>query len=205
MKSRQLKFEEVPGCVLVGVDPGPVHSAIVCISYQNRAATLLAAKYPANRVLAQLTDFWTCVELPALPSDRPTFLCYESCANKGVVAGAETYETAAIGGEIRRALRPFVDGTYVFNPSDWRYHLTGQGNAKTALIYAECCRFFQPSGGGSDPYRGTKGKPGPLADLYKAGAGGNMEHMKDALGVALALTRVRFRAAQDPEYFRRPW
>jgi hypothetical protein len=190
--------------VLIGIDPGPAHSAICTVQLSKETVSVLQAGYPSNQELSNrhaLTG-----RVPKIPQRLTTFLCYETCGAQGAFVGESTFETAAMGGELRRMYRPFVDGTYAFRPSDWRYLLCGQGNARTPMIYAECCKALgRPTGGGSDPYRGTKDRPGPLAGLYEAGKGGNMEHMKDALGVALALTRCLYRTGADPEKYRRSW
>ena len=195
-----LEAAELDGPIfLIGCDPGPVCSAICLVSVVRGRALLLMAEYTCNK------DLGNCVQPPA-KRDDPVFLCYEACGAQGAFVGESTFETAAMGGEIRRMFRPFVDGTYAFSPADWRYLLCGQGNARTPLIYAECCKALGPgTGGGADPYRGTKSKPGQLAGLYAAGKGGNVEHLKDALGTALALTRCAFRTGESPEKFRRPW
>jgi len=133
------------------------------------------------------------------------YLALEKCGAQFKCVGESVFETAAMGGEIRRAFRPFVTATYVFKSSEWRYLLCGQGNAKTPMIYAELCALFEPTGGGKEPYKGNKAQPGPLWDLHEAGRGGNMEHLKDALGCALALTRCVFRTGEGPEKYRRPW
>ena len=201
-----MTFEEarkVGPVYVVGCDPGPVCSAVVAVDLRSGEAKLAAAVYADNKDIAE-----GCLEddfLPALVRDQRIFLAYESCGAQGKFVGESTFETAAMGGEIRRAFRPYVAGAYVFRPSDWRYMLCGKGNARTPEIYAEFARWFAPYGGGSDKLRGNKTNPGPLALLHQAGAGGNMEHMKDALGVALALDRVRYRSGRDPEEFRRPW
>jgi hypothetical protein len=136
----------------------------------------------------------------------PRYLAYEKCGTQwGKCVGEEVFETATMGGEIRRAFRPLVKETYVFRSSDWRNLLCGRGNAPTPVVYAEICALFEPTGEGADPYKGTLKKPGPLWDLHLAGKGGNVEHLKDALGCALALTRCEFRTGEGPEKYRRQW
>lgn len=203
---------------IIGCDPGPVCSAIVLVRRTpdgegGFVTDIKKANYLENRLLASRVPW-----VQASPDDGglstsdgwPTFLAYEKCGarflggGKSAMIGESTFETAAMGGEIRRAFRPFVSGVYALVSSDWRHALTGRGNAKTPLVYHEIChRFFEPAGGGSDPYKGTSKEPGPLWGLHEAGKGGNMEHLKDALGCALGLTLVRFRSGKDPEMYRR--
>lgn len=199
-----------PEVVLYGCDPGPESCAFVelvlTLLKPNREerAFVRNAVYLDNKDIAEgaLHDWF--FNKP-LVSALPRFLAYEKVGMQGKFCGESTFETATMGGEIRRAFRPHVCGTYAFRSSEWRHPLTGVGNAKTPLVYAECCSFFEPSGGGADRYKGTKAAPGPLWGLHSAGAGGNVEHLKDAMGVALGLTRVRFRSGKDPELYRRPW
>jgi hypothetical protein len=185
---------------VIGCDPGPESSAFVAIEVSGQKTALVAAEYASN------TGTCTTHEVflgGTRVFDRPTFLAYEVVGAQGRFCGESTFETAAMGGEIRGRLRPVVDGIYRFIPSVWRHALTGQGNARAPLVYHEICKFFQPTGGGADPYKGTSKAPGSLWSFHKAGIGGKVEHLKDALGVALALGQVRFRSNQDPEQYRR--
>ena len=207
-----LTFEEsrkTHSVSVLGVDPGPVSSAFVLVGEQVGARgpalpEITGAWYVPNQESSSYS--WVLDEvLSRLPGTDILFLAYESVGAQGKFCGESTFETAAMGGEIRRAFRPFVAGTYKFVSSDWRHALTGAGNARTPLVYHEICKFFAPTGGGADPYKGTEKQPGPLWPLAVAGKGGNVEHLKDALGVALALSRVRFRSGKDPEEYRRPY
>jgi hypothetical protein len=193
---------------LIGVDPGPVSSAYcAAILFEGEVALTDAAYLPNSALVPQISP--TRLErlaAAAWPGKQgQCFLCYETCGAQGKFVGESTFETAAVGGEIRHWFRSHVSGTYAFKPSEWRYLLCGQGNAGTPLIYAEECAMFKPTGAGGDPYKGSLSQPGPLRGLHIAGQGGNMPHMKDALGVALALTRAQFRTGADPEKWRRPW
>jgi len=164
---------------------------------------IVKAAYVSNDVMGR-PDFAE-MFITAVPSPAAMFLAYEKLGNQGKTPGDATFETAAAGGEIRRAFRPYVEATYALRSSEWRHPLTGIGGAKTPLVYQEICRFFRPEGGGSDPYKGIAKKPGPLWDFHKAGAGGKVEHLKDAMGVALGLSQVRFRSGRDPEIYRLPY
>lgn len=193
---------------LIGVDPGPVSSAYCALVLESGEARLVDAAYLSNQELASIeypSRLFRLAVAVRIPPCEHYFLCYETCGAQGKFVGESTFETAAVGGEIRHWFRPYVSGTYAFKPSEWRYLLCGQGNAGTPLIYAEECALFKPIGAGGDPYKGTESQPGPLRGLHEAGKGGNMPHMKDALGVALALTRAQFRTGSDPEKWRRPW
>ena len=186
---------------IIGCDPGPEASALVLVRVGPKEAELRGALYLPNARLTEGVEVWDRLGCPA----GPVFLAYEKVGLQGKYCGDSTFETAAMGGEIRRLFRPFTSGCYAMVSSDWRYALTGQGNARTPMVYAAACQFFPATGAGSDPCKGTKAAPGPLWELHQAGAGGKVEHLKDALGVALGLTRVRYRAARDPEEYRRPF
>lgn len=203
------KARESYAVSVLGVDPGPVSSALVLVR-DPRAGTgpyppeIRGAWYVPNQEFGVGFGAIESV-IRSIPGTDVMFLAYESVGAQGKFCGETTFETAAMGGEIRRAFRPFVAGTYKFVSSDWRHALTGAGNARTPLVYHEICKFFAPTGGGADPYKGTEKQPGPLWPLAVAGKGGNVEHLKDALGVALALGKVRFRSGRDPEDYRRPY
>jgi len=187
---------------IIGCDPGPESSALVgIVTHPSGAVSLHWAYYTDNAILAASPSWFACV---GHSKDR-TFLCYETCGAQGAFVGASTFETAAMGGEIRRAFRPLVAATYAFRPSEWRYALVGKGNAKAPEIYAAICESFNPTGGGKDPYKGTTAKPGPLWALHEAGKGGHCEHLKDAIGVALAVLKVRFRSGEAPEKYMRSY
>lgn len=192
-------------CTVVGCDPGPEFSALAVITCRGGDYEFLGAEYVNNRDLTSPSfciHFWDRAGAGAV---RPVFFAYEKCGAQGKTPGESTFETAAMSGEIRRAFRNHVTATYAMRSSDWRHAIAGAGNAKTGLVYVEICALFPGTGGGSDPWRGVKNKPGPLWALHEAGRGGNMDHVKDALGVAMGLTRVRFRSNKDPEIYRRPW
>jgi hypothetical protein len=197
-----LHYMEIFGC-----DPGPEHSALVRICVGKRkdgrlGATLAYAAYPRNRDLAVELAKNVAPGLRFSPLGS-VFLAIEKCGQQGCSPGEDVFETASMYGEIRQLFRPLP--TYAFRSSEWRHALTGIGNAGTPMVYEEATKFFEPIGGGSDPYKGVTSKPGPLWALHQAGKGGNVEHLKDALGVALGLTRIRFRSGVDPEAYRREW
>jgi hypothetical protein len=202
-----MTFEEArkgEKCFVIGCDPGPFNSAFALLRFMGDRVDIKSSAYLPNSVVATPVEQWPFMRGMLCPNGEgwPLFLAYERVGFQGKCPGDATFETAAAGGEIRRAFRPFVEGTYAMRSSEWRHPLTGIGNAKTALVYQEICRFFEPTGAGSDPYKGTSKGPGPLWAFHQAGAGGNMDHLKDAAGVALGLSRVRFRSGADPEKFR---
>ena len=188
-------------CMIIGCDPGPTSSALTWIRMTDGRPFHMGSIYADNKDLAD----GDMPEMIAGDRDVAIFLAYEKCGAQFKCVGEPVFETATMGGEIRRAFRPFVKATYAFKPSEWRYLLCGQGNAKTPLIYSEICALFEPTGGGADPYKGLKDTPGPLWSFHEAGKGGVCEHLKDALGCALALTRCVFRTGEGPEKYRRQW
>lgn len=212
MPLHRQSFEECRGAgpvYVAGCDTGPGSCAFATVLMRPRAEPeVVNAYYVANADLARSPELWRSRLVGSLRGRAdgiPLFFCYEHCGCQGVVVGNDVIETAMMCGEVRRLYRPHVRATYAFSPSDWRYMLCGWGAAKTKAIYADLCNLFPKTGGGADPCKGTKAEPGPLWDFHKAGAGGNMEHMKDSLGVAMALDRVRYRTGGSPERFRRVW
>jgi hypothetical protein len=189
-----------------GCDPGPEHSALVHTSIVRdvmgrKRAHLVGAWYPENKDLAGLMK--EVLHPGSMWRRSYAFLAIEKCGQQGCSPGESVFETAAMYGEIRQLFRPIP--TYALRSSEWRHALTGVGNANTPAVYEAVKQFFDPTGRGADAYKGTKAKPGPLWGLHEAGKGGNVEHLKDALGAALGLTMIRFRSGVDPEAYRREW
>jgi len=190
---------------ILGCDPGPTHTAAVYVflvcddDNQYKVAEVIGTYFPNERV-DDLQRFFHSRE-----SIYQLFLAVEICGAQFKMVGASVFDTAAMGGVVRHLCRPNVDGIYCMRSSEWRHALTGQGNARAPIVYDEIKRFFAPTGGGNDPYKGIAAKPGPLWQMFEAGKGGNAEHLKDALGCALGLTMVNFRSGQSPEQYRRTW
>ena len=157
----------------LGCDPGPTHCAFVLarVPFMHiplPTAEVIGAWYGPNKMIG--------LDLPGhvgfAGAVRNTHIfAYESCGSQGSVPGETTFETAAMGGEVRAMMRPRVNATYMFSPDRWRYMLCGRGNANDRAIAEGLRALFPATGGGADPYTGTKAKPGPLWALRVAGAG----------------------------------
>lgn len=188
---------------IIGVDPGPENTAAVRVLlvpqdgqyYVNQ----IEAVYFPNTKMSESLYPWLAHSI------NPQFLAVEICGTQFKTVGESVFETAAMGGAVRYYAGLSTNGTYCLRSSEWRHALTGAGNSRSPVVYEELKRFFVPSGGGSDPYKGIRAMPGPLWAFHEAGKGGNVEHLKDALGVALGLTMVEFRSGKSPELFRREW
>lgn len=187
---------------IMGCDPGPTHSALALITaYEGDILLLAGAWYKPNEELASIVPEFAGPHETA--GDGPLKLfAYERCGLMGRFVGQSVFETAAMGGELRRAYRPLATQSFALRPSDWKLALTGVGNSKTPAVYEAICREFEPTGGGSDPYRGTKKQPGPLWGLYEAGAGGKVTHMKDALGIAISVLKMEDQTGKSIGEFR---
>lgn len=196
-------------CFIIGCDPGPTHTALAVLRFMKDPhpipLALTGAWYTPNEALEADPESWPVFDGRLRSDDTeegwPTFLALEKCGAQGKFCGESVFETAAVGGEIRRALRPYVSGIYTMVSADWRHALTGQRNAGTPMIYHEICHQFEPTGGGSDPYKGLRANPGPLWKLADAGKDSG-PHVKDAIGAAIGLTMVRSRKGKDPEAYR---
>ena len=178
------RFRTAPVSI-IGVDPGPTHCAIVkiCTSPDSWFRLEYAYYLPIEYLETKFNVL----------ADSNTIFAYESCACQGNIVGASVFDTASNGGSLRcRALQQGVlrDNIYRFTPSDWRYIIAGSGSAQTSVIYAHIARRFEPKGGGFDVMRGTVAMPGPLRQIYEGINKGCAEHLKDALGVAIAVTCV---------------
>lgn len=189
---------------IIGVDPGPAHTAavsvfLVCEEGKYKVAELKCTYFENARVDAAIS------QLISVHGAYPHFLAVEICGAQFKMVGATVFDTAAMGGVVRHCVRNYVDGIYCLRSSEWRHALTGMGNGRAPIVYEMIKGFFEPTGGGGDPYKGISAKPGPLWPLFEAGRGGNAEHLKDALGCALGLTMVNFRSGQSPEQYRREW
>lgn len=207
------------GAVLdfVGCDPGPDHSAFVRVRVnpETDTAEIISAEYIPN-----LDPRWTrgntkrrdlSADIPGHPAEGPPcgLFVYESCSNYGRIVGVSVFQTAAAGGELRGAYRGFVP-VYGLPSPEWRRALTGFQNANDSMVRRRLTDFFTPFGGGADPYKGTKSAPGPWAALAKAGAKipgdprskSSVQHLLDAMGVAVGLYKMRVTTRRDPEMFR---
>lgn len=187
--------------MIIGVDPGPVSSAYVAVRVRPDKAVVWCAYLPNKHCGSSIVPVFL-RDMPPAPGEI-RWLSYERCGAQHCYVGSSVFETSEMAGAIREAFHGHVAGVYAMRPSEWRYALCGRGNARAPEIYAQCCELFPlPTNKAADPYRGLKNDRGPFAPLYDAGAGGNVEHLKDALGAALALTRVGFRTGGDPEMYR---
>ena len=102
----------------LGCDPGPTHCAFVLarVPFMHiplPTAEVIGAWYVPNKMIG--------LDLPGhvgfAGAVRNTHIfAYESCGSQGSVPGETTFETAAMGGEVRAMMRPRVNATYMFSP-----------------------------------------------------------------------------------------
>ena len=83
----------------------------------------------------------------------------------GASVGFSVTDTAAMTGDLRCSFRPYVEGIYALGSSDWRHAITGRGNAPDAMTREFLTSYFEPFGGGKDPYKGITKQPGSLGGL----------------------------------------
>lgn len=161
--------------VVIGIDPGPATSGLVIwtrdwvgrpIAAWERAIELDSAV----RRVRQMAEIYPRIEI---------LVAIEWLTSYGAIVGETTFETAAVVGELRRACKDLgIDYVLPTRPQV-ALMLCQTTRAKDTHLTAAAKEFFNPYGGGSDPYKGVKAKRGPLY-----GCGG--PHAWSALHVACA-------------------
>ena len=201
--------------VIISADPGPINSALTLLwTKPGGKLELDDAWYLPNEKWGDAKFFYAWLEeqklVNGIREDGYFYFVYEAVVTSyNSVIGASVMDTAAMAGELRHAFRPYVDGIYGMPSSAWRHALTRAGNAPAKHVKLGLHEFFEPTGGGSDPYKGNTAQPGPWDPIYQAGKpvnkGGkpNYEHLIDAMGVGVGICRTRFMSNTDPEKFRR--
>ena len=151
--------------MILAIDPGPTHSALVFYDSEKREV-ITHAKLDNYEVLGQLGD--TADWIP-----RPERCVIEMIASYGMAVGAEVFETCVWIGRFaerwnaahRWSHAPAAD--LMFRRSV-KLHLCGQARAKDANIRTALLDMF----GGKEKAKGTKKDPGPLfgvrADEWQA-------------------------------------
>ena len=114
---------------------------------------------------------------------RPTVFAYEMIGHygKGMPAGKSVFETCIWIGRFEKAWNS-EDTFYRILNTTIRATLCGTVRAKEANIHLASKEKFPATGGGKDPYKGTKGQPGPLF--------GMSGHIFSALAVGLTWKEV---------------
>jgi len=192
---------------IIACDPGPESSAFIAIRIDTRTdkVCIIDAAYLHNNEEGGGNRF-----APFLGLYLPEIVfAYETCTNYGRVIGATVFDTASMGGEIRSWYRGMTSVYAVPSPA-WKHALTGFRNANDKMVRACLHEYFNPTGGGADPYKGVRSQPGPWAPIVNAGkkrpedakGKSNVQHLVDALGVAIGLYQMRETTKRNSEMFR---
>ncbi len=194
--------------LVIGCDPGPKYSAVVSVRFEaDKKCIIDKALYLSNEEWADgvsIKEFITA----AYAESIAVFVYERIKSTYGASVGFSVTDTAAMTGDLRCSFRPYVEGIYAMGSSDWRHAITGRGNAPDAMTREFLASYFEPFGGGKDPYKGVTKQPGPWWPLVEAGApkakgeSGNFGHLLDAVGTAIGITRSQFMSNKDPEEFR---
>jgi hypothetical protein len=177
--------------ICLGIDPGQKSSGVVVLDWGNRQVLMADNQYPNERLLNTLKKH-NLFRGPG-SGDIVLFSCIDMVSIEKVVTygrsvGQETMDTAWWGGKFHTAAewavgrveaisRPTVKmmlyGSLVYKDA------TSRKGVDTKLLKSCAKSYFEPTGGGNDPYRGTVKCKGPLFCVRGV-------HAWDALFVALS-------------------
>jgi|DEB0MinimDraft_10_1074344.scaffolds.fasta_scaffold68444_2 Holliday junction resolvasome RuvABC endonuclease subunit len=151
---------------IIGIDPGPKQSAIAVISRIASEYTLHDWDYDKNEEVARFIRNYS--------SER---LVIENVSHYGRGVGQSVFDTCFAVGYFYAVGEPSFDIDLIKKP-EVGHIITGSRRATKSQVQRAIKERFKPTGGGSDPYKGIKSKPGPLY--------GTSNHILDAIGVAIA-------------------
>ena len=86
----------------------------------------------------------------------------EMITSYGMPVGKSTFDTLILIGEIKGYCKASHIDFHLIARREVKQHLCGSTRAKDKNISQAIKDRFLPTGGGSDKYKGTKSKPGPL-------------------------------------------
>ena len=127
--------------VILGIDPGPTHSA--CVVLEDGAIRFADSEIDNEEVIAMLRG--------GLFKPAPDLIAVEMIACYGLIVGAETFETCVMIGRIQeRSPRPIFRKVY---RKDIKMHLCGTMRSKDKDIRKALLKLHGEAG--------TKKNPGP--------------------------------------------
>lgn len=146
--------------LVLGVDPGTTHSALVI--YDPDISQVLVSQHTTNEELVESLKgldfvFWWDPEIRPNPKRREGTLVLESVESFGMPVGRTTFETVFWSGRFFQAWGPGVSRRVTRR--EVKLHLCGQARAKDANIRQALIDRFGP---GKEQAVGTKKAPGPL-------------------------------------------
>jgi len=151
---------------VIGIDPGPTQSAIAVIQRQDGEYSLQDFDYDTNAEIARFIRNYS--------ADR---LIIENVSHYGRGVGQSVFDTCFAVGYFYAVAEPYFFVELIKKP-DVGHVITGSRRATKSQVQQAIKERFNPTGGGSDPYKGIKSNQGPLY--------GTSNHILDAIGVAIA-------------------
>lgn len=177
--------------LILGIDPGPVTSGLVVLDWEARKVCCASNCADNHSLLVSLCARDGILDFIDHKFFYSSFLfgAIEKVVPYGRSVGRDTMDTSWWGGKLDTAVGLFLGKSVAVSRPSVKIALYGsltckvEGSVRKGVdtkLLRECVKeYFEPSGGGSDPYKGTKAKQGPLYCVR-----GN--HAWDALAVALA-------------------
>lgn len=137
---------------IIAIDPGTNESGVVF--YDASAGTVTSSKVIPNDVLLDNVRFG----LDYLAA----YVVVEMVAPMGMTLGRSTRDTILLIGRIQETCHLRAIPCEALTRGEVKLHLCGTMRAKDPNVRAAVAGRFDATGGGADPVKGTKAKPGPL-------------------------------------------
>ena len=167
--------------ILFCIDPGPDSSGWALLKkadednpglFEEKYEVLEHGVFPNDLIKKEMRRF----------SGTFKSVVIERIQSYGKAVGDTTFDTCIqVGRFAEYAETVLQDEVFLIKRQIVKMHLCGAGNVKKSEVQQAAKNCFEPSGGGKDPYKGIKSKPGPLYNCTN--------HTLDA--IALGITQFR--------------
>lgn len=134
---------------MLAIDPGPVHSGVVQFDP--------IFFHVQEAYQAENDDLLERLRLEVEPN-----IVIEVMQSMGMAVTQATFDTQLWAGRFIEAAERSGGTVRTVYRRDVKLHLCRSMRAKDTHVVAAAKSRFEPSGGGKDPYKGTKKEPGPL-------------------------------------------
>lgn len=136
--------------MILAIDPGTNESGVV--EYDPKGSIRWGCVKDNDDLLVMLRLMW-----------QPDYtIVIEMVAPMGMTLGRSTRDTILLIGRIQEICDNRGIPCHPLTRAEVKMHLCGSMRAKDTNVRAAVAGRFEAIGGGSDPYKGTKAKPGPL-------------------------------------------
>ena len=143
---------------VLGIDPGPLHkwTGVVLVDFNKNSIE--------DKGLIHNTDMISWIR-----ERRQLFdVCgIEVLQAQGCQVQQTTFDTGHWGGRYAQVVYDLGKPVYEIFRRKIKIHLCGKSSTGDTQVSAACRDRFKPTGGGKDPWKGVKGKPGPLYGISK--------------------------------------